>query len=212
MSKSRRLQLLCAVLAAVLCLTLCSFTAFADTEEKGEDAAQATDAEPVLTTGADDAEPVTTTGADDAEPAATTGAEESKPAADDGNQAEASEADTTGTTGTESVPATSDETSTEQTSSTSNVPWKLIISVGVIVLLIAVLFILSKTKTKLGEKISKFFKDYKSELKKIVWMPWKDLLKATGIVLVVLLVAAALIGLLDYGFSSLVRLLSKIGS
>ncbi len=203
MSKSRRLQLLCAVMAAVLCLTLCSFTAFADTEDKGEDTAQATDAEPVLTTGAEDAEPVTTTGA-----------EESEPAAEDGNkaEAEASEADTTGTTGTESVPATSDETSTEQTSSTSNVPWKLIISVGVIVLIIAVLFILSKTKTKLGEKIAKFFKDYKSELKKIVWMPWKDLLKATGIVLVVLLVAAALIGLLDYGFSSLVRLLSKIGS
>ena len=77
--------------------------------------------------------------------------------------------------------------------------------------MIAVLFILAKTKTKVGEKISKFFKDYKSELKKIVWMPWKDLLKATGIVLAVLLVAALLIGLLDYGFSSLIRLLSSIG-
>lgn len=109
------------------------------------------------------------------------------------------------------TPAAAESTETPA-ESTSNVPWKLIIAVGVIVVIIAVLFILAKTNSKLGQKIAKFFKDYKSELKKIVWMPWKDLLKATGVVLVVLLAAGIIIGLLDYGFSSLVKLLSSIGS
>ena len=218
MSKSRRLQLLAALLAAILCLTLCAFTAFADADEKGEDPVEASDAEPVLTTGADDTEPVATTGAETSEPAADNpeaGTESSDAAA---TGTESQEAESTGTkeagedSASEAETAQSGEESGGETSSESNVPWKLIIAVGVIVLLAAVVFILSKTKTKLGEKIAKFFKDYKSELKKIVWMPWKDLVKATGIVLVVLLAAALLTGLLDYGFSSLVRLLSKIGS
>lgn len=104
---------------------------------------------------------------------------------------------------------TTSEASEEETS--SNVPWKLIITVAVIVVLIAVLFILTRTNTKVGQKVLKFFKDYKSELKKITWMPWKDLVKATATVLVILAVAAVVIGLLDYGFSTLVKLLSKVG-
>ncbi|MBP5231622.1 MAG: preprotein translocase subunit SecE [Clostridia bacterium] len=218
MSKTRRWKLLSAVLAAVLCLTVCAFSVFADTLTTG---AEASEEEPVVTTGA---EPTATTGEaqeSGTEDTATTGeAQESEAAATTG-EAQESEAGTTGET-QESAPAESKpaesaaESATEESepaqSTASNVPWKLIISLGVIILIVAVLFILAKTKTKLGEKISKFFKDYKSELKKIVWMPWKDLLKATGIVLVVLLVAAAIIGLLDYGFSSLILLLSKIGS
>lgn len=211
MSKSRRLQLLCAVLAFIFCLTMCAVTAFADTAEQGEKTADESAADAVLTTGTEEsgAESAETDesdpsqeGKNESETDTSGNSSESKPAAESSGSAAESQTD----------PATSGETSNEQKSSTSNVPWKLIISVGVIILIVAVLFILSKTKTKLGDKIAKFFKDYKSELKKIVWMPWKDLLKATGIVLVVLLVAALLIGLLDYGFSSLVSLLSKIGS
>ena len=42
-------------------------------------------------------------------------------------------------------------------------------------------------------------------------MSKKDLFKSTVIVLVVILVAAAFIGILDYAFSQLIQLLAKIG-
>lgn len=199
MSNTRRWKSLCAVLVAVICLTFSVFTVFADENPVAESDTAATG---TVTSGAE-----VSPAANSQEPeTATTGTEDSQAEPKDASAA-ASAAESV--PATESAPAT-ESSQTEQTAA-SNVPWKLIISVGVIVLVIAVLFILAKTKTKVGEKISKFFKDYKSELKKIVWMPWKDLLKATGIVLAVLLVAALLIGLLDYGFSSLIRLLSSIG-
>ena len=93
----------------------------------------------------------------------------------------------------------------------SRIPWKLIITVAVILVIAAVLFILAKTNSKLGQKIAKFFKDYKSEIGKISWMPRNDLLRSTLVVLAVLIVASVVIGLLDYGFSALVKLLSSIG-
>ena len=80
-----------------------------------------------------------------------------------------------------------------------------------IIIAVAVLFILTKTNTKAGLAIAKFFKDYKSELKKVVWMPRNDLIKSTGIVLLVLVCACIVIGLLDLGFSSLLNLMSSIG-
>ena len=78
-------------------------------------------------------------------------------------------------------------------------------------ILFAVLFILSRTNTKIGQKIANFVKNYKSELKKVVWMPKNDLIKSTGIVLLVLVAAVVLIGLLDLGFSALLNLISSIG-
>ena len=111
----------------------------------------------------------------------------------------------------ESKAVSAEESKAATESSSSNIPWKLIITVAVIIVIVAVLFILTRTNTKLGQKIAKFFKDYKSELKKITWMSWKDLVKATATVLVILAVAAIFVGLLDWGFSSLVNLLSSIG-
>ena len=64
---------------------------------------------------------------------------------------------------------------------------------------------------KIGQKIANFVKNYKSELKKVVWMPKNDLIKSTGIVLLVLVAAVVLIGLLDLGFSALLNLISSIG-
>ncbi|MBQ8323897.1 MAG: preprotein translocase subunit SecE [Clostridia bacterium] len=63
----------------------------------------------------------------------------------------------------------------------------------------------------MGLKIANFFKNYKSELKKVVWMPKNDLIKSTGIVLLVLVAACVLIGLLDFAFSGLLNLVSSIG-
>ena len=129
---------------------------------------------------------------------------------------EEASAETSAEASEEASTETSTETSAEASEAEpqetpSNVPWKLIITAGVIVVIAAVLFILTRTKTKLGQKIAKFFKDYKSEMKKITWMSWKDLVKATATVLVILAIAAVFVGLLDWGFSSLVNLLSSIG-
>ncbi len=54
---------------------------------------------------------------------------------------------------------------------------------------------------KFREKIAKFFRVYKSESKKIVWLPWDQTKKSTLVVLVVLVVCALAICLLDFGLS-----------
>ncbi len=122
-------------------------------------------------------------------------------------------ADTSATTSATTSDTVSAPTSTDNTTNTqaaSTFPWPRVIALIAIVVLVAGAFILSKTNTKLGQKINKFFKDYKSETKKIVWFKGKDLVKATAVVLVFVIGAAILIGLLDLGFTQLVELLAKI--
>ncbi|MBO4413396.1 MAG: preprotein translocase subunit SecE [Clostridia bacterium] len=65
-------------------------------------------------------------------------------------------------------------------------------------------------KPGLGAKISKFFKDLKSELKKIVWFGKEQTAKSTGLVLIALVICSAVISLLDLGFSSLIMWLGKL--
>ena len=66
-----------------------------------------------------------------------------------------------------------------------------------------------KTKVSLGGKIAKFFKDYKSEAKKIVWPGLNDVVKNTVIVLVMCLVVGAFIWLLDKGLAELIGLILR---
>lgn len=54
-------------------------------------------------------------------------------------------------------------------------------------------------------RIVKFFRDTKSELKKITWPGKKQIINNTMLVLVVVLLSAALIYLLDLGFGSLLK-------
>ena len=54
---------------------------------------------------------------------------------------------------------------------------------------------------KFREKIKKFFRVYKSETKKIVWLPWNQTRKSTLVVLVVLIACATAICLVDFGLS-----------
>ncbi len=136
--------------------------------------------------------------------------EESETSETEASEASKAASETASEAGSTAV-AVSDTSAPGEEESGSNIPWKLIITVAVIVILVAVLFILAKTNSKLGQKIAKFFKDYKSELAKVSWMPRNELVRSTLVVLVVLLVAAVAIGLLDFAFSSLVKLLSSIG-
>ena len=59
-----------------------------------------------------------------------------------------------------------------------------------------------ETNGKKQSKITKFFKDYKSEFKKIVWPSKKDTLRMSVVVIVAIVVASVAIFLLDLGFSN----------
>ncbi|MBR5322305.1 MAG: preprotein translocase subunit SecE [Clostridia bacterium] len=67
-----------------------------------------------------------------------------------------------------------------------------------------------KNKIGLGQRISKFFKDYKSELKKIVWLSPKTTAQYTGVVLIMMVVVSAFIFALDTVFGQLLLLISKL--
>ena len=196
---NRLLKLLPILLAFAL---ICSVSAFAVLADESSTADSTTESVTESATESEDA-----TSADESEDA--TSGDESK-------------AETSGTTSSTTSATTSSTTSSdphaghdhgkEETSGgLSARTWQLIITAAVVVILVAVMFILSKTNTKLGQKIANFFKNNKSEVKKVVWMPKNDLVKSTGIVLLVLVAACAVIGLLDLAFSSVLNLLSSIG-
>ena len=67
-----------------------------------------------------------------------------------------------------------------------------------------------KKKAKQPGKVMNSWKGFRSELKKIVWPTWKQVLKNTGIVAVVVVVCMIAIGALDMafrtGFDALVNL------
>ena len=67
-----------------------------------------------------------------------------------------------------------------------------------------------KNMIGLGQRIKKFFKDYKSELKKIVWLSPKTTFQYTGMVLVMMVVVSAFIFALDTVFGQILLLLSKL--
>ena len=66
------------------------------------------------------------------------------------------------------------------------------------------------TKPGIFRRIGNFFRDYKSELKKIVWYPFKNVVKDTGVVMACLLLSGVLIGVLDYLFPQIILWLGQI--
>ena len=52
------------------------------------------------------------------------------------------------------------------------------------------------------KKLAKLLRVYRSEVKKIVWLPWPQTKKSTFVVLVTMLVSAVVICLLDLGLSN----------
>lgn len=61
------------------------------------------------------------------------------------------------------------------------------------------------SKKPIAKRVIQFFKDYKSETRKIVWPSFRDVVKNTGIVLIMCLVIGALIWLVDFGLGSLLN-------
>ena len=69
-----------------------------------------------------------------------------------------------------------------------------------------------RAKTPFTQKIAKFFREYRSEIKKISWSSGKQTINNTWVVLVCAVVLAVVIGAVDFGVSKgLVALGSLIG-
>ena len=68
-----------------------------------------------------------------------------------------------------------------------------------------------KPEKKKG-RLKEAWKGFKSEVKKIVWPSWKQVLKNTLVVLVVVVICAVMIGALDYAFSQGIQALTKLFS
>ena len=68
----------------------------------------------------------------------------------------------------------------------------------------------AKAKKEKEGKVGKSWRGFKSELKKIVWPSWKQVLKNTGIVAIIVVICTIAIGALDMafrtGFDALVNL------
>lgn len=66
-------------------------------------------------------------------------------------------------------------------------------------------------KPGLFKKIAAFFREYRSELKKVVWYPKDRVIRDTGIVVGALAVCGVVIGVLDLLFTKIILLLGQIG-
>ena len=64
-------------------------------------------------------------------------------------------------------------------------------------------------KEKKTGKLKEAWRGFKSETKKIVWPSWKQVFKNTGIVLVIVIICAIVIGALDFAFSEGIRALAS---
>ena len=65
-------------------------------------------------------------------------------------------------------------------------------------------------KEKKKGRIKEAWRGFKSENKKIVWPSWKQVLKNTGVVLVIVIICAIIIGALDYAFSGGIQALTDL--
>lgn len=67
-----------------------------------------------------------------------------------------------------------------------------------------------KNKPSLKERIGKFFREYKSELKKVVWATPQQTLNNFILVAVSVVITSACIGLLDFAFSTGLTALGRL--
>ncbi|MBM4271744.1 MAG: preprotein translocase subunit SecE [Deltaproteobacteria bacterium] len=56
------------------------------------------------------------------------------------------------------------------------------------------------------EKIGKFLKEAKFELKKVAWPTPKQTLASTSVVIIVVIIVSIFLGIVDFGLSKIIRL------
>ena len=65
-------------------------------------------------------------------------------------------------------------------------------------------------KLGFGERIVKFFKDTKAELKKVTWPTKDQLIHNTGVIIVFIILVTIILSVLDIAFGELFKALSNI--
>ena len=75
----------------------------------------------------------------------------------------------------------------------------------------------SKAEKKVKKKArsggaGKWFREMKSELKKVVWPTWNQVVKNTGIVIAMIIIVGAFIALADFGLKAGVGALLALGA
>lgn len=124
----------------------------------------------------------------------------------EGSSADATKDATADETTEESSKESSEaDTTKDNGNKKSEFPWALVIFLSLIVILAVVAFICIKLNNKVGIWLVNFFKDYKSEIKKVTWPSREVTIKSTIVVLVCLLVCATVISLFDFGLGKLVE-------
>ncbi len=68
-----------------------------------------------------------------------------------------------------------------------------------------------KSKKKKPNRVVKWFRDLKSEFKKVVWPSKKQVFNNTFVVLVTMVISSAFVGALDFGLLKLFKFLLGIG-
>ena len=81
----------------------------------------------------------------------------------------------------------------------------IIIAAVALIAFIVVFFVLPKRR----EKSLKFCRALKSECKKVSWLSWEQTVKSSVVVAVIAVVIAAIVGLLDLGFTEALKVLVK---
>lgn len=67
-----------------------------------------------------------------------------------------------------------------------------------------------KEKVKLKVRIANFIRDYRSEIKKIVWPTFKQLTASTKIVVIAIVLMGIAVGVVDFLFSKGILLLGSL--
>ena len=57
-----------------------------------------------------------------------------------------------------------------------------------------------------GEKIVRFLKEAKGELKKVTWPTPKQTLASTSVVIIVVIIVSVFLGIVDFGLAKVIRL------
>lgn len=68
-----------------------------------------------------------------------------------------------------------------------------------------------KSKKKKPNRVVKWFKELKSEFKKVVWPSKKKVLNNTFVVIVTMVIASAFVGALDFGLLKLFSFILNLG-
>ena len=182
-------KIACLILSLVLVFVLSSVSVFAT-----EAADTTVDTVEVADTGDTTAPDVAD---DEAAPADTSNADDTAEVTDGSDKADDTAADTDGNT------ETTGETKKESKKLTTGEIVSIVITL--VIVIVAVVYCI-----KNREKVAKFFRECRSEVKKITWTPKNQVAKNTFVVIVVVIIAAIFIALLDLLFSTGVGLLGNL--